>query len=93
MDGGHFAHEEVHDFGIPLMAGAVDQHRQRSIDREPWAVRAVVDERVECVADRDDPRQARDFASAQAVRVAPAVETLVVVPDDPSGAAARCSRQ
>src|SRR4029077_19603544 len=47
VDGGHLAHEEVHDLRIPLAAGAIHQHRQRSIDREPRAVWAVVDERVE----------------------------------------------
>src|SRR5260370_20835700 len=78
VDGGHLAHEEVHNFWIPLMAGAVEQHRQSSIDREPRAVRAVVAELGKCGADRDDPPEPSDLASAQTVRAAPAVDTLVV---------------
>src|SRR4029077_17703414 len=82
MDRGHLAYEQFHDLGIPLVSGAVYQQCEGLVDREPRPVRAVVDERVESVADGDDSRQARDLPAAEAVRIAAPVEPLVVVADD-----------
>ena len=49
---------------------------------ERRAVRPVVDHGVVRIRDGDDPRAERDLGAAQAVRVAAAVEALVVVQDD-----------
>src|SRR6266851_9546061 len=87
-----FAGEQADELWIPLPAGSAVEDRNRLVLAEPAAVWAVVGERVERVADGDDPGQQRDARAAQAVGVAVAVERLVVVADDRQQVRARSQR-
>jgi hypothetical protein len=78
----HLAHEQVDDLGIPLVPGALDEKRASLVDRQARTVRAVVDKRVERVADGDDAGKSRDLSSVKPVGIAATIEVLVVVADD-----------
>src|SRR5579864_8052193 len=86
------AGEELDHLGVPLAARAGQERGRRLLGRAAGAVRPVVDHRVEGVAHRDDPGQPGDLPAAQAVRVAAAVEVLVVVSDDRKQAGAGMER-
>src|SRR5437870_1816174 len=79
---GHVGDEYFHDLGIPLPAGAVAKDRERFLDRLARAVGAIVDQRIERVADRNDARQLRNARAREAIGISGPVEMLVVVADD-----------
>src|ERR1700758_3181276 len=45
-DVGHLADQRVHDLWVPLLAGAVEERRDRLFDRARLAVGAIGDQRV-----------------------------------------------
>src|SRR6266851_3107075 len=82
VDGRDLTGEKADEFGVPLPARTAGEDGERLALRHLRPVRAVVGQRVECVADRDDPRQQRYGCASQAVGIAPAVPGFVVVTDD-----------
>src|SRR5436190_12723617 len=56
-------------------------------------VRPMRGQRIEDVADADDLRQQRDFVAAKPLRIAAAIETLMMAPDDRPHAAQRLQRR
>ena len=71
--------ERAEDLGIELRARDAAHLGEDLGARARGAVDAVRAHRVEGVGDRDDPGEERDVAAGEAVRVATAVEALVVV--------------
>src|SRR5258706_3619379 len=75
--------EELDDGRVELRSGMVAKLRPGGLDGDRRPVDAVRRHRAECVGDGDDPRPERDVQPDESVRVAGAVEPLVVVSNDP----------
>src|SRR5207245_7311669 len=78
MEHGDLACEQAHELRVPLPARATGQDGDCLPLGETGPVRPVVGQGVERIADSDDPRQQRDRRAPSPVRVAVAVESLVV---------------
>src|SRR5258705_12308363 len=74
--------ERGDELGVELAARAALELRERPVEPERRPVAVVRGHAVDRVAHRDDPRLARDRGAFEAVRIAAAVEPLVVVVDD-----------
>src|SRR5262249_12267964 len=75
--------ERVHEVAVaPALSCFVRQHLKRLVGETRGAVRAYGRQRVEDVDDADDLREQRHFAVPQTVRVAGAVESLVMMAND-----------
>ncbi|HEY0782783.1 MAG TPA: hypothetical protein VGE98_10030, partial [Thermoanaerobaculia bacterium] len=70
--------ERRDDARAELGAGSAQDLGRRRLGLQPLAVRAARRHRVERVGDRDDARLERDVAVGQAVRIAAAVQPLVM---------------
>ena len=75
-------HHRAGDLGIPLRAASLIEDRDCFAVGEGAPVRAIADHRVERIGDRDNTRLERDVLTAQPMRIAAAIETLVVGDDD-----------
>ena len=78
-----------------VLAGArfVEQHLQGDGMRDRRPVGAVAGQRIVDIGDRDDLRQQRDGRAAQPIRIAAAVQRLVVRTDDRADAIERPQRR
>jgi len=75
--------EGAHGVGVELGPGLAAQDVDRLLVGSRRAVGAGRSDRVEGVIDRDDPRAHGNPIARESVRIAGAVEPLVMVPDDP----------
>src|SRR6266851_3708205 len=82
VDGRDLTGEKADEVGVPLPARTAGQDGERLALRHLRPVWAVVRQRVEGVADGDDPRQERYGSASQAVWIASAIPRFVVVTDD-----------
>src|SRR5437762_7564104 len=80
--GRHIGKEGIDHPGIPLPARARAQRGQRLVEAPARTVGAIVDQRIEGVADRDDPRPLGNGPAREPVRVPRPVPALVVIADD-----------
>ena len=71
-------HEGIHQIGLELAVAAVQQLLDGDLGGHRPAVGPVAGHRVIGVGDRDHARQQRDLLAGQPVRVARAIEALVV---------------
>src|SRR5260370_5997042 len=82
VNGRDLTGEKADEVGVPLPARTAGEDGERLALRHLRPVWAVVGQRVEGVADRDDPGHQRYGRAAQAVGIASAVPRFVVVADD-----------
>src|SRR5215210_9450523 len=78
----HHFQERPHDPWVELSPGVPLDLLHGGLPGDPVAVRPVADHRVEGVGHGDHARLQGYVLAAQPVRVPPAVEALVVVPDN-----------
>src|SRR5258708_18626622 len=82
LDARDLACQYFDHLGIPLRSGSRAQYGHRCIGGEPRPVRPVVHQGIECIAYRNNSSESRNLPPAKTVRIAAAVVTLVVMPDD-----------
>src|SRR5437667_7339076 len=75
------AKELVAENGIPLLAGPLLQDADRLLSGATAPVRTVAGHRYECVGDGNDAGEKWNLIAAKTIRIARAVNPLVVVAD------------
>ncbi len=82
VNGRDLTGKKADELWVPLPARTAGEDGERLALRHLRPVWAVVGQRVEGVANRDDPRQQRYGRASQAVWIASAIPRFVVVTDD-----------
>src|ERR1700737_2735127 len=73
--------EAFDERGVPLLALTLPQGSDHLVARPPRAVGSIVAHRDEGIGNRDDAGEQGDILTTQSIRIAGAVDPLVMVPD------------